>query len=87
MKDAHMDPAEAVQVFEDLNATQAVGMHWGTFILTDEEMTEPLRLLHEALVKNNLNGDDFSAMQHGQIKKLPVSIKEKGSLCKANLDY
>jgi L-ascorbate metabolism protein UlaG (beta-lactamase superfamily) len=54
-----MDPAEAVQVFEDLNATQAVGMHWGTFILTDEEMTEPLRLLHEALVKINLYGDDF----------------------------
>lgn len=85
MKDAHMDPAEAVQVFKDVKANKAVGMHWGTFILTDEEMTEPLRLLHEALVKNNLSHDDFSAMQHGQIKKLPVSSKEKGSLCEANL--
>lgn len=81
MKDGHMDPAEAVQVFKDLNATQAVGMHWGTFILTDEEMTEPPRLLNQALIDNGLSRDDFSEMQHGEIKKLPISMKEKGSQC------
>lgn len=81
MKDGHMDPAEAVQVFKDLNATQAVGMHWGTFILTDEEMTEPPRLLNQALIDNGLSRDDFSEMQHGELKKLPISMKEKGSLC------
>lgn len=41
MKSAHMNPEEAVQVVKDIGATQAVGMHWGTFSLTDEPMAEP----------------------------------------------
>lgn len=81
MKDSHMDPAEAVQVFKDLNARQAIGMHWGTFILTDEGMTEPPRLLSLALIENGLSRDDFSEMQHGEMRKLPRPIKENGSHC------
>ncbi len=49
MKDAHMSPEEAVQTFIDLKAEKAIGMHWGTFILTDEEMDEPPIRLADAL--------------------------------------
>ncbi len=41
MKSAHMDPEEALQVVQDVGATRAIGMHWGTFALTDEPMEEP----------------------------------------------
>jgi L-ascorbate metabolism protein UlaG (beta-lactamase superfamily) len=44
----HMDPEEAVQAYADLqlpHATAAsslmLGIHWGTFRLTDEPMDEP----------------------------------------------
>ena len=42
MEPAHMNPEEAVQVYADLGARGAfAGMHWGTFILTDEPVNEP----------------------------------------------
>ncbi len=41
MKAAHMNPEEARQVVLDVGATRAIGMHWGTFSLTDEPMNEP----------------------------------------------
>jgi N-acyl-phosphatidylethanolamine-hydrolysing phospholipase D len=36
MKYQHIDPAEALQAFQDLGARHMVPMHWGAFDLTDE---------------------------------------------------
>lgn len=36
MKDQHMNPEEALQTLDDLNARQMIAMHWGTYDLTDE---------------------------------------------------
>ena len=41
MKSAHMNPEEALQAVQDVGAKRAIGMHWGTFSLTDEPMAEP----------------------------------------------
>ena len=48
MKIVHVDPEEAVQIYEDLIAPHRdqplpvmLGIHWGTFRLTDEPMDEP----------------------------------------------
>jgi L-ascorbate metabolism protein UlaG (beta-lactamase superfamily) len=42
MKPAHMNPEEAVRAYTDLGATGLfIGMHWGTFRLTDEPPLEP----------------------------------------------
>ncbi|BCX47068.1 hydrolase fold protein [Haloferula helveola] len=41
MKPVHMTPEEAVEVFRNVGCRRAVGMHWGTFRLTDEPMGEP----------------------------------------------
>ncbi len=41
MKSSHMNPEEALQVVKDVGATRAIGMHWGTFALTNEPMAEP----------------------------------------------
>ena len=73
MKDAHMSPKEAVQTFIDLKAEKAIGMHWGTFILTDEEMDEPPLRLAEALKEKGIEMSDFSVMQHGEIIQISRS--------------
>ncbi len=41
MKSSHMNPEEALQAVKDVGASRAIGMHWGTFSLTDEPMAEP----------------------------------------------
>lgn len=41
MSKQHMNPEEATRAFVDLGAREFVAMHWGTFQLTDEAMSEP----------------------------------------------
>ena len=52
MAPVHMNPAEAVQAHHDLGARQSVGMHFGTFQLTDEPVDEPERALAASGVAN-----------------------------------
>jgi N-acyl-phosphatidylethanolamine-hydrolysing phospholipase D len=48
MRYQHLDPPEAVAAFQQLGAELLVGMHWGTFVLTDEPLDEPPRALRAA---------------------------------------
>jgi N-acyl-phosphatidylethanolamine-hydrolysing phospholipase D len=49
MRYQHMDPAEALQASRDLGARHMIGMHWGTFDLTDEPLDEAPRELARAV--------------------------------------
>jgi N-acyl-phosphatidylethanolamine-hydrolysing phospholipase D len=41
MKASHMNPEEAVQAALDVQAETAVAIHFGTFDLSDEPISEP----------------------------------------------
>ena len=73
MKEAHMNPEEAVKVFKDLGAKYAVAVHWGTFKLTTEKMNEPLERLLQSLKDHGIASDKFRALQHGEIWEKPFS--------------
>ncbi|MGM0554890.1 MAG: MBL fold metallo-hydrolase [Myxococcota bacterium] len=47
MKPQHMNPEEALQSFHELDADHMVGMHWGTYDLTDEPLNEGARRARE----------------------------------------
>ena len=49
MRYQHLDPPEAVAAWRALGARRLVGMHWGTFVLTDEALDEPPRALARAV--------------------------------------
>jgi L-ascorbate metabolism protein UlaG (beta-lactamase superfamily) len=67
MRDQHMNPAEAVQVFQELGAEAAIGHHWGTFRLTDEGVERPREALAAALDASKLDPQLFRAFQPGQV--------------------
>ena len=66
MKSKHINPQESVQVHLDLKAKQSLAIHWGTFILTDEPLTEPPKVLQKALQENNLPAASFLVLKHGE---------------------
>jgi L-ascorbate metabolism protein UlaG (beta-lactamase superfamily) len=70
MKDMHVNPEEAVQAHIDLRARFSIGMHWGTFRLTDERLDEPPARLAKALAKAGVPGERFFVMKHGETLKL-----------------
>ncbi|MEH6911149.1 MAG: MBL fold metallo-hydrolase [Oceanicoccus sp.] len=43
MRESHMNPEEAVRAAQDLRAETALGIHFGTFDLSDEPLAEPPR--------------------------------------------
>ena len=71
MKEQHINPAEAVQVHQDLKAKRSVGVHWGTFNLSDEPLDQPPKDLALALRERGLAPDTFTVMATGQTHTLP----------------
>jgi L-ascorbate metabolism protein UlaG (beta-lactamase superfamily) len=66
MSTQHADPSEAVQIALDAGAQHLLGIHWGTFQLTDEPWEEPPKLLAEAVAKRD-SGIDAIAMMAGDV--------------------
>lgn len=71
MKDQHVNPEEAVQIHLDLKAKRSVGVHWGTFDLTDESLDQPPKDLDAARAAKNLPQAAFDVMAIGQTVKVP----------------
>ncbi|MEC8145711.1 MAG: MBL fold metallo-hydrolase [Pseudomonadota bacterium] len=66
MRESHCNPEEAVQIFVDLDAGLAVGVHWGTFKLTLEPLAQPPQLLRAALEAAGIPANRFRALTHGE---------------------
>lgn len=49
MSSMHANPRDAVEIFRDTQCKRALGIHWGTWVLTEEDVLEPPQKLKEAL--------------------------------------
>lgn len=67
MKAQHINPVEAVQIFRDLGAVQALGHHWGTFRMTNEAVDDPPAALRSALAGAAVDEARFLALRPGQV--------------------
>ncbi|MEQ1684308.1 MAG: MBL fold metallo-hydrolase [Burkholderiaceae bacterium] len=70
MTSQHVNPAEAVQIHFDLGAKRSVGVHWGTFELTDESLDTPPLALAEARAAKGLAEEQFFVMAVGETRRL-----------------
>ena len=75
LAEQHVDPAEAVQIHRDLGAKRSVGIHWGTFELSDESLDQPPKDLAQAARAKGLKDNDFRVMSIGQTLALPPRPK------------
>ena len=66
MRSNHMNPEEAVQACRDVRARSMVGMHWGTFRLTDEDPLEPPERTRAAWNAVGLAARDLHMPRHGE---------------------
>jgi N-acyl-phosphatidylethanolamine-hydrolysing phospholipase D len=69
MRVVHMDPAEAVRAAIDLHAQNVVGMHWGTFDLTDEPLDEPPRWFRAEGERQGLRPEQVWVMSVGETRR------------------
>ncbi len=70
MKDHHVNPQEAVQIFQDCKARNAIGHHWGTFQLTNEAHEQPAADLALALGQTQIATERFRAFRPGEVLEL-----------------
>jgi N-acyl-phosphatidylethanolamine-hydrolysing phospholipase D len=71
MREQHVNPEEAVRIHLDLGAKASLGIHWGTFELTDESLDEPPRKLVEARRALKVADNAFYTLSVGQTRRLP----------------
>ncbi len=74
MQPIHCDPDEAVQIHQDVNSRQSIGMHYGTFPLADEGRDEPKQDLAKAREKYGINEEMFCALEEGETKVFVVGL-------------
>lgn len=65
MADQHMDPAQALQAHQDLGSEYSLGMHFGTFELTNEPPEEPSELLKKLSAEQGIS--NFDSPVHGKV--------------------
>jgi L-ascorbate metabolism protein UlaG (beta-lactamase superfamily) len=71
MQANHMNPEEAVRVFEMLGPKMAIGVHWGTFQLTFEPIDDPPKRLASATRSRGIADKRFVITEVGRSFRVP----------------
>ena len=69
----HVDPQEAVRAHLDLRPRRSLGMHFGTFQLTDEGIDAPVLALRRALAQAGVAQEEFDVLAFGETRAYPAS--------------
>jgi N-acyl-phosphatidylethanolamine-hydrolysing phospholipase D len=70
MSNQHVDVEQAVRIHRDLGAKRSLGVHWGTFELTDEALDDPPIQLAVQREAQGVAPEDFFVMAIGETQLL-----------------
>jgi N-acyl-phosphatidylethanolamine-hydrolysing phospholipase D len=71
MADQHVNVHEAMKIHRDLGAKRSLGVHWGTFELTDEALDEPPKALAAIRATQGVVDDEFFVLAIGETRIVP----------------
>ena len=71
MKTNHVDPAEAVAIHQALAPNLSLGVHWGTFQLTFEDINDPPRRLERIKRERGVPSAQFVTTEVGKPIRVP----------------
>lgn len=69
MASSHVNVDEAIQIHHDINARHSIGIHYGTFQLTDEAIDAPAQELEK--IKSQNPDLHFQALSPGEAAVIP----------------
>lgn len=61
----HTAPIDAARIFKDIRARKAFAIHWGTWDLSHEPLSEPPRMLADARRELGISADEFDTIALG----------------------
>ncbi len=76
MKPQHVNPEEAVKIAQDVKAKKSIGMHWGTFQLSAEDVLDPVEALTKAKRELGMEDDAFTTMALGEQIHIPLRANQ-----------
>lgn len=76
MAPQHTNPDDAVRILLDVEARQAIGVHWGTFELSQEAFDQPPRDVATALQTRRLDSQRLWMLRHGETRTLKVGADQ-----------
>jgi N-acyl-phosphatidylethanolamine-hydrolysing phospholipase D len=79
MRGHHVNPEEVVRVHRDLAAKSSLGIHWGTFSMSDEALDEPPRALAAARKSQGVADSAFFTLALGETRRLPPRRPQAGN--------
>lgn len=71
MAPQHVDVEEAIRIHRDLRAKRSLGVHWGTFQLSDEALDDPPQALLEQRRLQALSDEEFFVLAIGETRQFP----------------
>ena len=73
MKPVHVTPEEALDLHADVQSKLSIACHWGTYRLTAEPISEPVRRLLQGKEKREIPDAAFRVLPIGGTVMIPVT--------------
>jgi len=80
MQGSHCEPHNCLRIGLDLEASNILGVHWGTVRLGDNHPLDAPKLLREAAEQWGLDDDRVWVMDIGETRAIPVTTRRAGRL-------
>jgi L-ascorbate metabolism protein UlaG (beta-lactamase superfamily) len=75
MQAVHVNPEEAIELVRAVGAKKAIGMHWGTIMLTLEDPFEVPRRFRQAAIDQRFGAENASVMRVGETRSLKTASR------------